>query len=111
MDQRGYSLLVRRMTQTVRGTTRMDEQNEEIEAEERPTRGQVALDWGLTIAIPLAVGLLIHFFVLEAFIVPSGSMLNTVQLNDRLWSEKVSYRFRAPERGEVVLFDSPSEEG
>jgi signal peptidase I len=89
----------------------MDDQNEEIEAEERPTRGQVALDWGLTIAIPLAVGLLIHFFVLEAFIVPSGSMLNTVQLNDRLWSEKVSYRFRAPERGEVVLFDSPSEEG
>lgn len=89
----------------------MDDQNQETEAEERPTRKQVALDWGLTIAIPLVVGLFIHFFVLEAFIVPTGSMLNTVQLNDRLWSEKVSYRFRAPERGEVVLFDSPMEEG
>ncbi|MDO4806265.1 MAG: signal peptidase I [Coriobacteriales bacterium] len=68
-------------------------------------------DWGITIAVPLALGLFIHFFVLEAFIVPSGSMLNTIQLNDRLWGEKVSYRFRSPEQGEVVLFESPEDKG
>ena len=86
-------------------------EDEQPAEEEKPTTKQVALDWGLTIAIPLMLGLLIHFFVLEAFIVPTGSMLDTVQINDRLWSEKISYRFRAPERGEVVLFDSPKEEG
>ena len=90
----------------------MDEKDDtQVDEEEKRTPAQVALDWGLTIAIPVALGLLIHFFVLEAFIVPTGSMLNTVQINDRLWSEKVSYRFREPKQGEVVLFNSPKEEG
>lgn len=87
-----------------------DVQNEVAEG---PAVGSAAwfADWGITIGVPLVLGLLIHFFVLEAFIVPSGSMLNTIQLNDRLWAEKVSYRFRSPEKGEVVLFDSPNEDG
>lgn len=68
-----------------------------------------ALDWALTLAIPIAVAIFIHAFVLEAFIVPTGSMLETIQLNDRVWSEKVSYRFRKPERGEIVLFSSPTD--
>lgn len=68
-------------------------------------------EWGVTIGIALGLGLVIHFFVLEAFIVPTGSMLNTIQLNDRVWAEKVTYRFRSPEQGEVVLFESPKEKG
>lgn len=80
---------------------------------EAPKVGSAAwfADWGITIGVPLALGLFIHFFVLEAFIVPSGSMLNTIQLDDRVWAEKVSYRFRSPEQGEVVLFESPEEKG
>lgn len=70
-----------------------------------------ALDWGITLGIPILVALFLHAFVIEAFIVPTGSMLETIQLNDRVWSEKVTYRFRAPEYGEIVLFDHPEEEG
>ena len=81
------------------------------ESEGKRDLRKVGLDWGLTLAIPIVVALFVHAFVLEAFIVPTGSMLNTIQLNDRVWAEKVSYRFKSPSRGEVVLFASPSEEG
>lgn len=67
------------------------------------------LDWAVTLAVPVAIALFVHAFVLEPFVVPTGSMLNTIQLNDRVWAEKISYRFGDPKRGEVVLFQSPSE--
>lgn len=34
-------------------------------------------------------------------------MLPGLQINDRLLVEKLSYRFRPPERGEIVVFNSP----
>ena len=45
--------------------------------------------------------------VVEARFIPSGSMLPTLQLQDRLLVDKLSYRFRSPERGEIVVFHSP----
>ena len=67
-----------------------------------------ALDWGLTIGVAIALAVLLRIFVGESYIVPSGSMLDTIQLGDRIWGEKVSYRFREPEPGEIVTFDNPS---
>lgn len=34
-------------------------------------------------------------------------MLPGLQINDRLLVEKLSYRFRKPQRGEIVVFNSP----
>ena len=79
------------------------EEKPEGEGEGKRDPRKTALDWGLTLAIPIAIAIFVHAFVLEAFIVPTGSMLNTIQLNDRVWAEKVSYRFKSPEKGEVVL--------
>ena len=46
----------------------------------------------------------IRSFVAEARYIPSGSMLPTLQINDRLIIDKVTYNFRDPERGEIVVF-------
>lgn len=54
----------------------------------------------------LAVG--IRHFVAEPRYIPSGSMLPTLEINDRLIIEKLTYRFRDPLRGEVVVF-SPTQ--
>ena len=54
----------------------------------------------------LAVG--IRSCVAEARFIPSGSMQPTLDIDDRLIIEKISYRFRDPERGDVVVF-SPTE--
>lgn len=49
----------------------------------------------------------IRSFVAEARYIPSGSMLPTLQINDRLIIDKVTYRFQDPQRGDIVVFMPP----
>lgn len=51
---------------------------------------------------------LIRTYVAEARYIPSGAMLPTLQINDRLIIDKWSYRFQSPQRGDIVVF-SPTE--
>jgi len=53
------------------------------------------------------VALLLRAFVVEAYSIPSGSMIPTLQVGDRIFVEKLSYRLRAPRRGEIVVFENP----
>ena len=46
-------------------------------------------------------------FVAEPRYIPSGSMLPGLQIKDRLIIEKISLKKRDPERGEIVVFNSP----
>ena len=59
------------------------------------------------VLITLAVALGIRQVLLEARFIPSGSMLPGLQIQDRLLVEKLSYRSRAPRRGEIVVFHAP----
>jgi signal peptidase I len=60
-----------------------------------------------SVAITLVVALGIRQFLVEARYIPSGSMLPGLQIQDRLLVEKLTYRSRAPRRGEIVVFNSP----
>ena len=73
------------------------------EKEENPL---VELAKTLISAAILAFG--IRSCVAEARFIPSESMLPTLEIDDRLIIEKISYRFRKPERGDVVVF-SPTD--
>ncbi len=46
-------------------------------------------------------------FIAEPRYIPSGSMLPELQINDRLIIEKFSLRNKSPERGDIVVFNSP----
>ena len=48
-------------------------------------------------------------FVVEAFRIPSESMVPTLGVGDRVLANKFIYRFTEPARGDVVLFDSVEE--
>jgi signal peptidase I len=65
--------------------------------------------WWLEAAKTVGLSLLLAFgirtYVAEARYIPSGSMEPTLQINDRLIIEKISYYFREPERGDVVVFN------
>jgi signal peptidase I len=47
----------------------------------------------------------IRTFVAEARYIPSSSMEPTLQINDRLIIEKISYHLYDPKRGDVVVFN------
>ncbi len=57
-----------------------------------------------TIALSAVLAIGIRHFVAEARYIPSGSMLPTLEINDRLIVDKLSYRFTNPERGDIVVF-------
>jgi signal peptidase I len=62
-----------------------------------------------TVALSAILAFGIRTFVAEARYIPSGSMLPTLQINDRLIIDKVSYHFTQPDRGDIVVFQ-PTEE-
>ncbi len=74
----------------------------------RSLRGVIEM-WGLVV-VALLLAFLIKTFLLQAFFIPSGSMIPTLEIGDRVLVEKVSYRFRPPERGEIIVFQRPGSE-
>ncbi len=61
-----------------------------------------------TIGLSAVLAFGIRTFVAEARYIPSGSMLPTLQINDRLIVDKLSYKFQDPQRGDIVVF-SPTD--
>ena len=45
-------------------------------------------------------------FVVEAFYIPSESMVPTLRVGDRVLVNKFIYRFSEPERGDIIVFQS-----
>lgn len=64
-----------------------------------------------TVAIAVLAAFLLRTFVIGVYVVPTGSMLDTIQEGDMLIGEKVTLRWDAPSAGDVVTFDSPLEPG
>lgn len=60
-----------------------------------------------TIGLAAVLAFGIRTLVAEARYIPTGSMLPTLQINDRLIIDKVSYRFKDPHRGDIIVFTPP----
>ena len=72
-----------------------------------PKKRNKALETVETIVVAVLLAVVIRAVVAEARFIPSGSMLPTLQIGDRLIVEKVSYYFTDPDRGEIVVFYPP----
>lgn len=55
----------------------------------------------------LILSILIRTFLLQAFYVPSASMQDTLQENDRIIVSKISTRFTGIDRSNVIVFHDP----
>jgi signal peptidase I len=59
------------------------------------------------VVVALVLAFVIKSLVMQAFFIPSGSMLQTLQIGDRVLVEKISLRFGEPERGDIIVFRRP----
>lgn len=57
------------------------------------------------IALALVLALLVKTYVVQAFWIPSSSMENTLNINDRFLVNKLVYHFRDIHRGDIVVFN------
>lgn len=55
----------------------------------------------------LLVFCILRPFVIQAFYIPSGSMENTLLVNDRILVNKFIYFFQEPRHGDIVVFRAP----
>ncbi len=70
----------------------------------------VVREYAEAILIAVLLALLIRTFVVQAFKIPSGSMIPTLLVGDHILVNKFIYRFRDPARGDVVVFKYPVDE-
>ncbi len=59
----------------------------------------------ILIAISLVLAVVIKTYFVQVFWIPSGSMENTLQINDRVLVNKLVYHFRGIQRGDIVVFN------
>ncbi len=83
-----------------------------------PQRGKV-VEYGEALVVAILLAMAIRGAVVEAFKIPSGSMLPTLQIGDHLLVSKFLYgvripytdtrllRLRPPKRGDIVVFAYP----
>jgi signal peptidase I len=68
------------------------------------------VEWVLVIGGALLLALIIRTFLIAAFYIPSGSMLDTLHKNDRVLVNKLSYKLHDVHRGDVIVFERPPAE-
>ncbi len=82
-----------------------------------------AREWAESIIIALAIAIVIQTFLVQAFKIPSGSMIPTFNIGDRIFVNKFLYSARIPfvnwrlpildikepKRGDIIVFISPEE--
>ena len=68
------------------------------------------LDFLTPIIIALIIAMILKYCVFANIIVPTGSMLNTIQEKDRLIVSRLDYKFNEPERYDIAVFKYPDDE-
>lgn len=76
--------------------------------------------WG-SFAVAIFIALFIRWLLLEAYVIPSGSMLPSLLIHDHIFVNKIVYgvrvpfsekwlvQFKEPKRGEVIVFKTPED--
>ena len=82
---------------------------ENTQKEENTERKSGSLDLLNQIIVAFVIAIILKTFVLGTYKIPSGSMLETLQIGDFLIVNKLSYLFSDPKHDDVVVFEYPIE--
>jgi len=70
-------------------------------------KGSLLKELPFLVVVALVASLLIKSFLVQFFYIPSGSMENTLQVQDRVAVNKIPFISKSIDRGDVVVFRDP----
>lgn len=91
-------------TTTATTTPPEGERTIQLPGDDSPSRAGNAVSWLATIGIAVLLTLLVKAFVLQAYSIPSESMVPTLAVNDRVIVFQLN---KDPARGDIIVFDRP----
>lgn len=86
----------------------LDDEGDEDESP--PSFARNLLEWAGILVGALLVALVVTKFLVQAFFIPSASMFPTLEIDDRVLVNKLSYDLHEINRGDVVVFERPPSE-
>ena len=75
-----------------------------------PKRSHWLRELLVVIVVAVGVAVLLRTFVVQTFSIPSGSMMPTLNIGDRIVVDKLSYDLHGVGRGDIVVFSRPPAE-
>lgn len=90
----------------------MEKETQEVKQEQdkkKSVLGEI-LDFIAPIIVALIIAMILKYVVFANAIIPTGSMLNTIQENDRVIASRLAYKFDKPERFDIAIFEYPDNE-
>jgi len=93
-----------------------------LRKKEKQKKKNQILDWIEALLWAALFVLILNQYFLQAYAIPSGSMLDTIQLEDRMFVNKLIYGpellpgvgklpgFAKPRRGDIIIFENPNYE-
>ena len=75
-----------------------------------PKSKSVVREYAEALIIAVLLALVIRTFVVQAFKIPSGSMLPTLQIGDHILVNKFLFYLRPVQRGDIIVFKFPQDE-
>lgn len=93
--------------------TLTDEQRDERTEEEggehtgKDGKRRLLAEWVVIIAVALVAALVIKTFAIQAFYIPSPSMVPTLKPHDRVLVNKLAYDFHPVHTGDIIVFRRP----
>lgn len=70
-------------------------------------RANALVELVVIVVVALGLALLIQRFLVKPYRIPSGSMIPTLSIGQRVLVDRLSYRWSSPSRGDVVVFNPP----
>ena len=98
------------MTATTEATTEAPADSDAASVKEKPSTLRNLVEWVAILGAALLVAFVVKTFLIQAFYIPSPSMVPTLEVNDRVLVNKLSYRMHDINRGDVVVFERLPEE-
>lgn len=97
----------RRAAAPAGGRTRAERRRLQRKVKRKRRRGAVR-EIPLLVGVAVLIALVLKTFLVQAFVIPSGSMEQTIRIGDRVLVDKLTPWFGSkPQRGDVVVFHDP----